>query len=373
MTLETSILNLILAFIAGGAVLGVAVWLFTRRRREHDGLGQLIHEFDQKTQELTGRLAQLSDDSRKAQSELSKAVQDRLDQVSHRMGRTLEETATKTAKSLGEIQTRLSVIDEAQKNLVELSGEIVGLQNILSNKQTRGAFGEVQLKDLVSSILPPQAYQFQAKLSNGRMADCLIVLPNPPGPIAVDAKFPLESFHALRNAEDGLGKERAGKTFASDILKHVNNISERYIIPSETAESALMFLPSETVYAELYAHFPQVVEQSYRKKVWIVSPTTLMATLNTVRAVLMDVKMREQAGLIQREVQVLMEDILRLDKRVDALVTHFGQAERDIEGIQTSTKKITHRGKKIREVRLEEDESGEKISPKPARPKIVKG
>ena len=370
MTLDSGTLSIILAFVAGGALLGLIVWFVTRRTGNNDQLGHLIKEFDQKTQELTGRLSQLSDDSRKAQGELSRAVQDRLDKVSHRMGQSLEDTATKTAKSLGEIQTRLSVIDDAQKNLVELSGEIVGLQNILSNKQTRGAFGEVQLKDLVTSILPPQAYKFQAKLSNGRVADCLIILPNPPGPIAVDAKFPLESFHAMQKAQNPQEKERAGKAFANDILKHVTDISERYIIPHETAESALMFLPSETVYAELYAHFPSVVEQSYRKKVWVVSPTTLMATLNTVRAVLMDVKMREQAGLIQKEVQVLMEDIFRLDKRVDALATHFDQAERDIEDIQTSTKKITSRGKKIKEVRLEEDEEAKKkIAP---RPKIVK-
>lgn len=371
MSVDSSLLSMILAFIAGIAVLGGIVWLLLYRNRDGDQLGRLIHEFDQKTQELVGRLAQMSDDSRKAQGELSKTVQDRLDKVSERMGRTLEDSATKTAKSMGEIHTRLSVIDEAQKNLVELSGEIVGLQNILSNKQARGAFGEVQLKDLVTSILPPQAYQFQVKLSNGRVVDCLVILPNPPGPIAVDAKFPLESFHSLRNAEDAQARKLAGKTFANDILKHVTDISERYIIPHETAESALMFLPSEAVYAELYANFPKVVEQSYRKKVWIVSPTTLMATLNTVRAILMDVKMREQAGLIQKEVQVLVEDVLRLDIRVDALATHFGQAERDIEGIQTSTKKIASRGKKIREVRLEEDEAAEKKIT--SRPKIVKG
>jgi len=362
------ILFLIAAFFTGALV----VWLVLRSQRGQGDLDHLMRELDQKTQELGGRLAQLSEDSRKAQGELSKAVQDRLDKVSERMGRSLEDTATKTAKSMGEIHTRLSVIDEAQKNITELSGEIVGLQNILSNKQTRGAFGEVQLKDLVSSILPPQAYKFQATLSNKRVADCLILLPNPPGPIAVDAKFPLESFHKLRSAEEGAEKVNAGKAFAADILKHVSHISERYIIPHETADSALMFLPSETVYAELYANFPQVVEKSYRKKVWIVSPTTLMATLNTVRAILMDVKMREQAGLIQKEVQVLMEDILRLDQRVAALSTHFSQARRDVEGIQTSTRKITSRGKKIHNVQLEEDVA-ETLETPPARPKIVKG
>ena len=182
MTFDGSILPLILAFLGGGLLLGLGVWLVLRKGGGQGDLDHVMRELDKNTQELAGRLAQLSEDSRKAQGELSKAVQDRLDKVSERMGRSLEETATKTAKSMGEIHTRLEVIDKAQKNITELSGEIVGLQNILSNKQARGAFGEVQLKDLVSSILPPQAYKFQATLSTGRVADCLIMLPYPPGP-----------------------------------------------------------------------------------------------------------------------------------------------------------------------------------------------
>jgi DNA recombination protein RmuC len=366
---------LLIILIVLVAALGVGIMIVLSKRKGGGGdeLTALIQEFDRKTQELSGRLAQLSDDSRKAQTDLSKVLQDRLDNVSQRMGQSLEEAATKTAKSMGEIQTRLSVIDDAQKNIVELSGEIVGLQNILSNKQARGAFGEVQLKDLVTSILPPKAYKFQATLSNNKVADCLIHLPNPPGPIAIDAKFPLESFHLLRKAEDPKEKERAGKIFAADILKHVEHISDRYIVLHETAESALMFLPSEAVYAELYANFPAVVEKSYKKKVWIVSPTTLMATLNTVRAILMDVKMREQAGLIQKEVGVLLEDVARLGERVTNLGRHFNQAEADIRGIQTSTGKITKRGRRIQDVKLEDEEDApEKLTPTPDPPRIVK-
>ena len=228
MTIDPEILTLILAFLAGAAAIGLGVWLARRSNPSSDNLAGVLKDFDQRTQELTGRLAQLSEDSRKSQSELSRAIQDRLDKVSARMGQSLEQSATKTAKSVGDIQARLEVIDKAQRNITELSGEIVGLQNILSNKQARGAFGEVQLKDLVSSILPPQAYKFQATLSNKRVADCLIHLPNPPGPIAVDAKFPLESFHGLRQAGDGAEKERAGKAFAADILRHVTDIAERY-------------------------------------------------------------------------------------------------------------------------------------------------
>lgn len=374
MTIDTNTLLITLTVLVLG--LGAVVFYLALKGKKSGGdeLGALLQEYGQKTQEISIRLTQLSDDSRKAQGELSKALQDRLDAVSRRMGQSLEETATKTAKSMGEIHTRLSVIDDAQKNIMELSGEIVGLQNILSNKQARGAFGEVQLKDLVSSILPPDAYKFQATLSNNKVADCLILLPNPPGPIAVDAKFPLESFHALGKTDDPKEKERVGKVFAADILKHVDHISTRYIIPHETAESALMFLPSEAVYAELYANFPHVVEKSYRKKVWIVSPTTLMATLNTVRAILMDVKMREQAGLIQKEVGILLEDVARLGDRVDSLTKHFDQAEGDLKDIRTSAGKIGKRGKRIENVKLDDDEDvAESLDPKPDRPRIVKG
>jgi len=354
---------LVLALVAVAIAIAAGYWLARRSSPP-------VRPLD----ELAGRLAQLSEDTRKAQAELTKALQERLDAIGARMGESLTDAATKTAKAIGEIGTRLSVIDEAQKNILSLSGEIAGFKNLLSNKQARGAFGEVQLKDLVTSILPPASYRFQATLSNGNRADCLLVLPTPPGAIAVDAKFPLESFHALRNAENNSERERAGKAFAAAIARHVEDIAVRYIVPGETAESALMFLPSEAVYAELYAHHPEVVEKSYRQRVWIVSPTTLMATLNTVRAILVDVKMREQAGLIQREVQKLLEDIERLNGRVKSLSGHFHLAVQDVTAIETSTGKIANRGQRIQEARLEEGEdAAEKIAPRREPPKIVEG
>lgn len=300
--------------------------------------------------ELAGRLSQLTDQT----DRLSDLLQKRLDDVSSAMGQKLDENSIRTAQSLGEIQTRLSVIDEAQKNLFSLSNEIAGFRNLLSNKQARGAFGEVQLKDLVKSILPPSAYSFQKALVNGNRVDCLIILPNPPGPIAVDAKFPLESYHGLHKAQDAIERERATKVFADAIGKHIDDIATRYIVPGETAEQALMFLPSEAVYAEIHAHHPKIVEKSFRQKVYIVSPTTLMATLQTVRAILIDVKMREQAGQIQKEVQKLLDDIARLDHRVESLVKHFGQANQDLDQVQKSTFKIAHSGQRIKEVRLED-------------------
>ena len=284
------------------------------------------------------------------------------------MGRSLEEAAGRTAKSFGEIATRLKVIDEAQKNLSDLSGEIVSLQDSLSDKQARGAFGELQLTDLVSASLPPSAYDFQVKLSNDRRVDCLIKLPNPPGPMGVDAKFPLEGYQALQAARDEAEKAAAGRAFKADIAKHVKNIAERYILPGETADSALMFLPSEAVYAELHAKFPDVVQKSFQAKVWIVSPTTLWATLNTVRAILKDARIREQAHVVQKEMRALMDDVRRLGERVDKLDTHFNQAQRDIADIRTSTDGITRHAGRIEAVELDGEDGEDAVEPhKPVR------
>jgi DNA recombination protein RmuC len=332
-------------------------------------------------EQVMGRLRHLAESDHDAQGRLNErlAAQERaltellktrLDEVSKRVSDGIIKSTDRTNQSMTQIQKRLAVIDQAQKNISELSTQMVGLQQILGNKQSRGAFGEIQLNDLVSNVLPPNAYSFQATLSNGRRADCLLKLPNPPGPIVIDAKFPLESFNALQGAKDDAAKTQASRAFASDVLKHVNDISGRYIIPGETAESALMFLPSEAVYAELHANFTATVEKSYRARVWIVSPTTLMATLNTVRAVLKDVRMREQAHVIQKEVAVLGEDVARLDTRVGSLRRHFGQAEKDLGEIETSAHKITARAEKIDQIEMEgaaEEDVAETLTP-PATP-----
>lgn len=309
--------------------------------------------------ELTGRLQTLSEAQTNSQAQLRKAMEERLDKVSQRMNQGLTESSTKTAKSIGEITNRLKVIDEAQKNITDLSDEVVGLRAILSNKQRRGVFGETRLEDLVRDALPPSAYSFQTTLSNGRRADCVIILPNPPGPIIVDSKFPLESFNIMMKAADEPALKQARKQFQLDVLKHVKDISEKYIIPGETAESALMFLPSESIYAELHTNFIDVMEKSYLARVYIVSPTTLMATMNTVRAVLKDAKMREQAGLIQAEVGRLLSDVDRLQKRVGNLQSHFSLAEKDIHEITTSAGKIASRGEKIETVQLEEPDTAQ--------------
>jgi DNA recombination protein RmuC len=248
------------------------------------------------------------------------------------------------------------VIDKAQKNITELSTQVVGLQDILANKQARGAFGEIQLRDIVEKILPPSAYAFQVTLGNGKRVDCLLKLPNPPGSIAIDSKFPLESYEALCAAREEPAITTARRALAADLRKHVRDIAEKYIVPGETAESALMFLPSEAVFAEIHANFRGVVEESHQATVWIVSPTTLWAMLTTIRAVLRDVRMREQAGLIQVEVQTLLKDVMRLDDRVGKLQSHFNQASDDVRQIRISTEKIARRGTQIAEVEIEEIE-----------------
>lgn len=317
---------------------------------------------------LAGRLSQFADSQVAAQGNLAERMQtqerllmrtldERLNQVSLRVSESLHKQAVDTANTMGDLKERLAIIGKAQENITKLSADVVSLQEVLSNKQARGAFGETQLADQVRNALPPSAYAFQATLGNGSRVDCLLTLPNPPGCIAIDSKFPLESYHALRNARDDRDRLEARRRFSADVLKHVNDIASKYIIRGETADSALMFLPSEAVYAELHAELPEVVEKSHRARVYIVSPTTLMATLHTIRAVLKDAQMREQAGLIQKEVAAMGDDVSRLDSRVAKLQQHFGQAEEDIRQIRISTEKVQKRAVKIQELDLDEIEA----------------
>ena len=265
------------------------------------------------------------------------------------------------------MQERLSAIDKAQDNITKLSGDVLSLQDILSNKQTRGAFGEIQLNDIVTKALPSDSYTLQATLSNGRRVDCLIHLPNPPGPIAIDSKFPLEAYEALRRADSPERAQRAAQLLRQSLRKHIRDIAERYILEGETAEGALMFLPSEAIYAELHGNFPEVVREGFAARVWIVSPTTCMATLNTMRAILKDARMREQAGAIRKELSLLFADVERLGTRVENLDRHFGQAAKDISEIKISADKAGRRARRLDNFDFEElaPESGENVVPLP--------
>ncbi len=352
----------ILAILAALALGALVTYLATRGRGPGAAdSGEIVGRLAQMAESQAATQAQLSERLQAQERSVTKAIEERLTEFSKRLGDRLQLSAVQSQTTLTDLRERLAVIDTAQKNITELSAQVVGLQDILANKQARGAFGEIQLRDIVESILPPSAYAFQVTLGNGKRVDCLLELPNPPGPIAIDSKFPLESYQALREAREEPAITVARRALTADLRKHVRDIAEKYIIPGETAESALMFLPSEAVYAELHANFRGVVEESFRARVWIVSPTTLMATLNTVRAILKDVRMREQAGLIQNEVAIMLKDVARLDDRVGKLQNHFGQASEDLRQIRISTEKVTKRGEKIAEVELGEQEEPEEL------------
>ena len=310
-------------------------------------LGQRVQSLSDGQQQLAGGLNHVSEAAAASQANLLQLMEQRLTQVSGSMNENLQGSARRTAQSLGELQQRLQAIDKAQDNITKLSGDVLSLQDILSNKQTRGAFGEIQLKDIVSKALPSDSYTWQATLSNGKRADCLIHLPNPPGPIVVDSKFPLEAYEALRNAETQQQLNEAARMMRTAVKAHIKAISDKYILDGETADGALMFLPSEAVYAELHANFPELVREGFAARVWIVSPTTCMATLNTMRAILKDARMREQAGAIRRELSMLAKDMDRLGDRVGKLDTHFTQAARDIESIKISATKAGTRARRL--------------------------
>jgi DNA recombination protein RmuC len=325
-----------------------------RASRAVEPLGRHIAELDgavrtlnDSQHQLYGGLKALSQTQAETQSRLTLTMETRLSEVTRALSESLAQSATRTARSLGDLQQRLETIDKAQTNIEKLSGDVLSLQDILSNKQTRGAFGEIQLRDLVTKALPPDSFQFQATLSNGRRADCLIHLPHPPGPIVIDAKFPLEAYEALRAAGSPQALTEAGRAFRTSVRAHLRAIAERYILEGETAEGALMFLPSEAVYAELHANFGDLVREGFALRVWTVSPTTCMATLHTLRAILKDARMREQAHAIRRELGLLGRDVERLAGRVGNLERHFVQAGKDVEEIKISAERAGKRARRL--------------------------
>ncbi len=344
--------------------------------RQMAHLGQHVQALGQGQEQLRGGLQHVSDTQANAQVQVIQTVESRLSSVQQQMNDRLADNAMKSARALAEmqermkeslhgsskqtatsltqLQERLAAIDKAQDNITKLSGDVLSLQDILSNKQTRGAFGEIQLNDIVSKALPHDSFQLQATLSNGRRADCLIHLPNPPGPIVIDSKFPLEAYEALIGSTNDAELKAAVQMFRSTVRKHINDIAEKYILDGETADGALMFLPSEAVYAELHAKFPELVQESFTKRVWIVSPTTCMATLNTMRAILKDARMREQAGAIRKELGMLHKDVERLGDRVANLDRHFGQAAKDISDIKISAEKAGRRAQRLDNFDFEE-------------------
>jgi len=317
-------------------------------------VGDKIQKLSEGQERLTGGLQTVSEAQAKAQLSMINMMEERLAKVQLQMNENLSHSSRRTAQSLGDLQQRLSTIDKAQEKITKLSGDVLSLQDILSNKQTRGAFGEIQLTDIVSKALPSDGFELQATLSTGKRADCLIKLPNPPGPIVIDSKFPLEAYEALQNASSETETSSAVRLFRTSVRKHIKDISEKYIVEGETADGAILFLPSEAVYAELHANFSELVREGFSARVWIVSPTTCMATLNTMRAILKDARMREQAGAIRNELTLLYQDVDRLGLRVESLDRHFNQAAKDISDIKISADKAGRRAKRLDNFDFEE-------------------
>lgn len=353
-----------------------------RQPENEDTLKTYISQLNQTVQNLNGGQSQLTGSLESLNKAHTMSVQNmevRLAEVQRQMSEHLHDNALKSArslsdleaqvketltgssektnKSLTQLQERLSTIDKAQSNIEKLSGDVLSLQDILSNKQTRGAFGEIQLNDIVKKALPPDSYSFQHTLSNGKRADCLIYLPNPPGPIVIDAKFPLEAYEKLISANTNEEKAKSLALLKQSVKTHIRAISEKYLIEGETADGALMFLPSEAVYAELHAKLPEVVREGFSAKVWIVSPTTCMATLHTMRAILKDARMQEQAGEIRKTLSLVNKDVKLIVERAGKLDTHFSAALKDLEGINIAAGRAGKRSEKLDNFDFEELES----------------
>ncbi|HAT6977274.1 TPA: DNA recombination protein RmuC [Legionella pneumophila] len=307
---------------------------------------QMTHSFKHHASSLTSHLQLLTEEIRNHLNTLTQ-------QVNHKLTEGFE----KTSSTFIDVVKRLTIIDEAQKKITELSNHVVSLQDVLVDKKARGAFGEVQLSTLISNMLPNASYQMQYTLSNQKRADCILFLPEPTGNIVIDAKFPLETYQRLLNS-DALSTDRKSlqQQFRQDIQKHIKDIAEKYIVPNETTDGAMMFIPAESIFAEIHANYPDLIAMSQKLKVWLVSPSTLMAVLTTARAVLKDDATRKQVHIIQKHLQALANDFQRFEKRMDKLSKHIDLAHQDVNEVNTSAKKITSRFQKIESVDIELDE-----------------
>lgn len=348
----------LLALLLVGLLFALIAFAGTRRRereeterRARDSEARMAEILRAQT-EMQGRVAAMADVFGTRQHELNQAINQRIDGMTHRIGQTMTEQTRQTQENLRRLQERLVAIDTAQNNIQALAKDVVGLQAILSNKQTRGAFGQSRMETIVADGLPLGAYEFQATLSNGSRPDCLVRMPNGQPSLVIDAKFPLEAWNAIR-AAGSEGMRLAGQQFRRDIEVHIRDISEKYLIRGETQDTAFMFVPSESIFAEIHENFESVVQRAHKARIVIVSPSLLMLSIQVIQAVLRDQRMREQAHLIQGEVIRLMEDLGRLDDRVQKLQGHFAAAQRDVEQIVTSSGKLARRGQKIEAMEFE--------------------
>lgn len=347
----------LLEIVCGVALLLLGLWVGSMLSPKDNTTKSELMAMRGQQAELQGRLAQLSEEQAQRGDLFQKSLDDRLAAMTDRVGRSISEQTEKSASHLKQLDTRLEVIDRAQANIKELAGEVSGLQSILSNKQSRGAFGEKQMQSLIEQFLPARTYSFQQTLSNRARVDALIHLPGDHLDVAVDSKFPLEAWQRLVASDEMINSDAARRQFAIDCTKHIKDIAAKYLLPGETHEIALMFLPSEAIYAELHSRFPKVIERGFTDRVMIVSPTTFMATLHTMNAVLKDAAMREQATVILDEVTKISADVRRLDERIGKLQSHYDGGLEMMRQARISTDKITRRADRIEQLDLDEDDT----------------
>lgn len=303
--------------------------------------------------EMQGRIAAMTEVLGARQAELNQSLSQRIDGMTHRIGASISEQTKATHENLRRLQERLAVIDNAQNNIQSLAKDMAGLQSILANKQTRGAFGQSRMEAIVADGLPMGAFAFQATLSNGARPDCTIRMPNGQPPLVIDAKFPLEAWNSMRDAASAERRQQAAQAFRRDMEVHIRDIAGKYLLPGETQDTAFLFVPSESIFAEIHEHFEAVVQKAHRQRIVIVSPSLLLLSIQVIQAILKDARMREQAHLIQGEVVRLMEDLSRLDERVRKLQGHFAMTQKDVEDILISSDKLTRRGAKIEALELQ--------------------
>ncbi len=333
---------------------GIPAMLARRRAREAAvDAEQRMNALLAAQTEMQGRIAAMADVFGARQSELNQSINQRIDGMTHRIGASITEQTKATHENLRRLQERLAVIDTAQTNIQSLAKDMAGLQNILSNKQTRGAFGQSRMETIIADGLPMGAYAFQATLSNGARPDCTVRMPNGQPALVIDAKFPLEGWNAIRAAEHPEAGRQAAQQFRRDMEVHIRDIAGKYLIPGETQETAFLFVPSESIFAEIHENFEGIVQRAHKSRIVIVSPSLLMLSIQVIQAILRDARMREQAHLIQGEVIRLMEDLTRLDDRVRKLHGHFLTTQKDVDDILISSDKLKKRGGRIEALDLE--------------------
>jgi len=367
-----AVLGIAAAAAAAAAVLAIIVIMAWRSRALAQAHAAAMSELADAQADTAARMEAMIGLLSQGQSQLQHSVNERLDSVSHRLGDSLHQTTRHTAENLQKLHERLAVIDGAQKNITALAGQVTALQNVLSNKQERGAYGQGRMEIIIRDSLPKDCYEFQYTLGNRMRPDCVVFLPDQ-RPLVIDAKFPLEAIAAYRAAASDDERRPAATRVRQDMSKHIADIAAKYLIPGETQELALMFVPSESVYAELHDGFDDIVQKAFRAKIVIVSPSLLMIAVHVIQQIQRDARMREAAGQIQTEVAKLIDDVTRMHERVLKLQQHFGQANEDVRQILISSEKVEKRGARIIDVEFEAEKSTADIIPVPVVRKLEAG